>query len=86
MKDNGCNIIFLIFLKGTVARDFWPLVFFHESTPYGPLIHTPKHFRILVRILGDIQISKLFCGAPQNTKKLSDRGLFKHGSYMPWVM
>jgi hypothetical protein len=43
-------------LKGIVARDFWPLVFFHESTPYGPLIHTLKQFRILVRILGDIQI------------------------------
>ncbi len=42
-------------LKGTVARDFW-LLFFYESTPYGPLIHTLKHFRILVRILGDIQI------------------------------
>ncbi len=35
-------------LKGTVARDFWPLVFFHESTTYGPLIHTLKQFRILV--------------------------------------
>jgi hypothetical protein len=50
------------FIKGTVARDFWPLFFFHESTPYGPLIHTLKHFRILVRILEDIRFSKLFCG------------------------
>ncbi len=36
--------------------------FFHESTPSGPLIHTLKHFRILVQIPGDIRISKLFCG------------------------
>ncbi len=35
--------------------------FFHESPLYGPLIHTRKHFRILVRILGDIRILKLFC-------------------------
>ncbi len=27
-------------IKGTVARDFWPPIFFHESTPYGFLIHT----------------------------------------------
>ncbi len=63
--------------------------FFHESTPYGPLIHTLKLFRILVRILGDIRISKLFCGVTddaEHKKKLSDRGLFKHGSYMPWVV
>jgi hypothetical protein len=25
-------------LKGTVARDFWPPIFSHESTPYGFLI------------------------------------------------
>ncbi len=55
-------------LKGTVTRDFWPLFFFHESTPYGPLIHTLKHFRILVRIHGDIQISKLFCGVSDPTE------------------
>ncbi len=43
-----CVLLYSIFwqnsfcsLKGTVARDFWPLVFFHESTPYGPLIHVP---------------------------------------------
>jgi hypothetical protein len=75
--------------KGTVARDFLPLVFFHESTPYGPLIHTLKHFRILIQILGDIQISKLFCGVSdpaEHKKKISDKGLFKLGSYMPWVV
>ncbi len=44
------------FFKGTVARDFWPLVFFHESTTYGPLILNLKQFRILVRIIGDIRI------------------------------
>ncbi len=42
--------------KGTVARDFRPLVFFHESNPYEPLIHTIKHFRIRVRILDIIPI------------------------------
>jgi hypothetical protein len=24
-------------MKGTVAREFWPLVFLNESTPYRPL-------------------------------------------------
>jgi hypothetical protein len=39
--DNGTFL-----LKGTVARDFRPLVF-HGSTPYGPLIHTIEYFQIL---------------------------------------
>jgi hypothetical protein len=43
-------------VKGTVARDFLPLVFFHELTPYGPLILTLKYFRIRFRIRGDIRI------------------------------
>jgi hypothetical protein len=36
----------ILTLKGTVARDFFPQFFFHELTPYGPLIHTIKYFRI----------------------------------------
>ncbi len=39
----------VVHFKGTVARDCRPLVFFHESTPYGPLIHTVKYFRIRIR-------------------------------------
>ncbi len=48
-------------LKGKIARDFWPLVFFMNRPHMGPYSY-PKTFRILVRILGDIRISKLFCG------------------------
>jgi hypothetical protein len=44
--------------KGTVARDFLPLFFFIKLTPYGPLIHTLKYFRIRFRIRGDIRIQK----------------------------
>ncbi len=38
-------------LKGTVARDFWPLVF-STNRPHicSPRIHTLKYFRILFRI------------------------------------
>ncbi len=42
--------------------------FFHESTPFGSLIHTLKHYQILVQILGDIQISKLFCGVSDSAE------------------
>jgi hypothetical protein len=45
----------LALVKGTVARDFRPLIFFHQSTPFGPLIHTIKYFRIRLRIRRDIQ-------------------------------
>ncbi len=41
-------------LKRIVAQDFWPPIFFHESTPYGYLIHTLNFFRIR----RDIQILK----------------------------
>ncbi len=41
------------FLRST---RFLAFVFFHEWTPNGPLIHTLKRFRILVRILGVIRI------------------------------
>jgi hypothetical protein len=44
--------------------------FFHESTPYGHLIHTLKHFRILIRILGDIRIPKLFCGVSDPAEQI----------------
>jgi hypothetical protein len=45
-------------LKGTVARDFLLLVFFHELTPDRPLIHTLKYFQIRFRIRGDIRIRR----------------------------
>jgi hypothetical protein len=44
--------------KGTEARDFLPLVFFMKLTPYEPLIHTLKYFRIRFRIHGDIRIRR----------------------------
>jgi hypothetical protein len=44
-------------LKGTVARDFYHC-FFHKLTPYGPLIHILKYFRIRFRIRGDIRIRR----------------------------
>jgi hypothetical protein len=43
-------------LKSTVARDCRPLVFFHESTPYGSLIHIVIYFQIRFRICGYIRI------------------------------
>ncbi len=44
-------------LKGTVARDCRPLVFFNNRPHMdGPLIHTLKFFRIRFRIRGDIRI------------------------------
>ncbi len=55
-----CEFVFM--LKGTVARDFLPLVFFHESTPYSPRIHTLKYFWILFRIRRNIRFLMLFCG------------------------
>jgi hypothetical protein len=52
-------LIFEIFVfKGTVARDFWPLFFFHKLIPYGSLNHTLKYFRIRFRIRGDIHIRR----------------------------
>jgi hypothetical protein len=45
-------------VKGTVARDFRPLIF-SSSTPSGPLIHTLKYFRIRLRIRQDIRIQSL---------------------------
>jgi hypothetical protein len=37
-------------LKGTVSRDFRPLVFFHQSTPSRALSHRLNPFRIWLRI------------------------------------
>ncbi len=45
-------------VKGTVARDFLLLFFFHKLTSYGPLINTLKYFRIQFRIRGDIRIRR----------------------------
>ncbi len=53
--SNWTSLVEKTVIKGTVARDFIPL-FFHESTPYSPEIHTLKYFRIHFQIHGDIQI------------------------------
>jgi hypothetical protein len=37
-------------IKGTVSRDFRPLVFFHQSTPPRALTHRLQPFRIWLRI------------------------------------
>ncbi len=43
-QKNLYNCLFLwkpkTCLKGIIAQDFWPPIFFRESTPYGFLIHT----------------------------------------------
>jgi hypothetical protein len=36
--------------KGTLTRDFRPLVFFHQTTPPRPLIHGLKPFSIWISI------------------------------------
>ncbi len=49
-------------LEGIVSRDFWPLVFFHESNPSSPLPwHNLKPFLIQLRFRRDIQIRISFC-------------------------
>jgi hypothetical protein len=78
-----------VLLKGTVARDFWPLVFFSWIDPIWAPNSYPKtfpnsgsnsrrysNFKVVLR---DIR--------PRGTqKKILDRGLFKHWSHMPWVV
>ncbi len=51
LQDTGCSEIGLVRyqisdLKGTLARDFLLLFFFHQKHPLGPLIHTLNSFRI----------------------------------------
>jgi hypothetical protein len=48
---------------------FFASGFFHESTPCGPLIHTIKQFRILVRISRDIRIKKFFLRVSDPTEQ-----------------
>ena len=43
-------------LKGTVQRDFRPLVFFIISTSLSPLTNGLKYFRIWFRFRQDIRI------------------------------
>jgi hypothetical protein len=52
LRRFGCFCYF----KGTVSRDFWPLVFFRKTVPVGPLIHGLKQFCILIRICGVIRL------------------------------
>jgi hypothetical protein len=42
--------------KGTLARDFFLLFFFHQKHPLGPQIHTLNSLRIKNRICRDIRI------------------------------
>ena len=42
-------------LKGTVARDFYPPFFFHESTTPGLFMNRLKQFRKIFRFRGDIR-------------------------------
>jgi hypothetical protein len=49
----GWILTFLKPIKGTVSRDFWPLVFFHQSTPPRALTHRLKPYRIWLRIHRD---------------------------------
>ena len=56
-----------VFFKGTVQRDFWPLVFFHNSNLPGPLINGLKYFRVWLSIRGVIRFLGL--------EKLTPRGM-----------
>ncbi len=51
-------------LKGTVARDFPPLVFSHQSTPFGLPLHLLNFLQILFGIRLVIQIRHSFCPGP----------------------
>jgi hypothetical protein len=55
-------------LKGTVSRDFRPLVFFHQTIPSGPLIHGLKPFRIRLRIREVIRQSRCLSGVNDTAK------------------
>jgi hypothetical protein len=56
--DSACHsrkrLLASIPFKGTVSRDFRPLVFFHQKIPPRPLIHALKYFRIFLRIRRDM--------------------------------
>jgi hypothetical protein len=43
-------------LKATVARDFRPLAFFHQSNPLESLMYFLKYFRIRIRIRRTIEL------------------------------
>jgi hypothetical protein len=74
-------------LKGTVARDFWPLVFFTNRPHMGPNSYpktfsnsgsNSRRYSNLKVVLRGIR--------PRGTQKFFlDKWLFKHGSDMPWV-
>ena len=48
--------------KGTVSRDFWVLLFFHQIAPPGPFRGTQGRFWFLPNIQGDIRIWNCFRG------------------------
>jgi hypothetical protein len=75
-------------IKGTVARDFWPLVFFMIDPIWAPNSY-PKTFSNSgsnSRRYSNFKVVLRGIRPRRTQKKLSDRGLFKHGSYMPWVV
>jgi hypothetical protein len=50
-----------VLVKGTVARDFRPLIF-HQSTPPRALTHGLKPFRIWLRICRENRHNSSFSG------------------------
>ena len=56
MSSDFGDIFTECMVKGTVQRDFRPLVFFHHSTQPRLLTHGLKYFRILFRFRQDIRI------------------------------
>jgi hypothetical protein len=56
LPSPSVHFICFITFKGTVARDFWQLVFFHQSIPHRTLmIRGLKTFHIWLRIYHDIR-------------------------------
>ena len=56
-----------LLLKG-VGHEIFDLHFFHDSTPFGPLIHRPKYFPSWVRIRWDIRSQSDLCGVQHNAE------------------
>ncbi len=56
MKTTCCLSVF----KGTVPRDFLPLVFFLQTVPPGPKRHAQKRFRFFLIIRRDIRLFRCF--------------------------
>jgi hypothetical protein len=63
----------VLLLKGTVARDFLPLVFFHESTPMGPWFMLQNIFDFYFEFADKFEFESGSAGyhTPQNKKPFS---------------